>query len=116
MKSLRLFKKRLQEAEVGFTDSLDTAMFLLPDGSMIDGEFDLGMRGQDHRIIFAGVNNYPDYYEVSNPASLWDRLHKEYKVVRLVPESDIALIKSRQKLTDEQKRILSRSNYEIEKY
>jgi hypothetical protein len=91
-------------------------MYLLPDGSMIDGEFDGGMRGQDHRVIFAAVENYPDYYEVSNPGELWDRLHKEYKVVRLVPESMTALIKNRQRLTDEQKQILAGSGYELEKY
>lgn len=115
MKSLRLFKKRATEAEIQFTDSLSTAMYLLPDGSMIDGEFDCGMRGQDHRLIFGAVN-YPNYYEVSNPSELWDRIHKEYKVVRLVPESNTALIKGHQRLTDTQKEILANSSYVIEKY
>jgi hypothetical protein len=115
MKSLRLFKKRAIEAEINFTDSLSTAMYLLPDGSMIDGEFNYGSRGQDHRVIFAAVD-YPDYYQVSNPSELWTRLHKEYKLIRLVPESNIALIKPRQRLTPEQTAILADSTYEIERY
>lgn len=116
MKSLRLFKKRAIESGIQLTDHLSTAMYLLPDGSMIDGEFDGPYRGQDHRAIFAAVDNYPDYYEVSNPGELWDRLHKEYKLVRLVPESNTALIKNHQRLTEEQKQILANSSYEIEKY
>lgn len=116
MKSLKLFKKRLLENDVMFTDNIDTAMYLLPDGSMIDGEFDFGMRGQDHRIIFGGVE-YGDYYLSSNTNKThWTRLHREYKVIRLVPESNIALIKNRQRLTDEQKEILKGTNYEIEIY
>ena len=115
MKSLRLFKKRAIEGGLVIHDNLSQAMYLLPDGSMIDGEFDYGMRGQDHRAIFVAVD-YPDYYEVSNPMELWNRLHKEYKVIRLVPESMTALIKSRQRLTIEQTHALQNSGYEIETY
>ena len=115
MKSLRLFKKRAIEGGLEVHDDLSRAMYLLPDGSMIDGEFDGGMRGQDHRAIFVAVD-YPDYYTVSNTMELWDRLHKEYRLVRLVPESNTALIKGRQQLTDIQKAVLNQSSYEIEKY
>jgi hypothetical protein len=116
MKSIRLLKKRLIADEVQFTTNINEAMYLLPDGSMIDGEFDGGMRGQDHRMIFCGVD-YGDYYTSSNTnKSHWERLHKEYKVVRLVPESNTALIKGRQQLTDVQKQILNETNYQIEKY
>jgi hypothetical protein len=48
--------------------------------------------------------------------SHWERLHKEYKVVRLVPESNIALIKKHQRLTDIQKEILCSTSYEVELY
>jgi hypothetical protein len=116
MKSLRLFKKRLLEGELTFTDSIHQAMYLLPDGSMIDGEFDGGMRGQDHRVIFVGVN-YEDYYMSSNTNEThWKRLHREYKVIRLVPESNIALIKGRQTLTAEQIEVLNQTDYVIERY
>jgi hypothetical protein len=115
MKSLRLFKKRAIEGGLVVHNDLSQAMYLLPDGSMIDGEFDYGSRGQDHRAVFVAVD-YPDYYEVSNTMELWDRLHKEYRLVRLVPESMTALIKGRQRLTPEQMNILAHSGYEIEKY
>jgi hypothetical protein len=116
MKSLRLLKKRLEESGVALTEEVNEAMFLLPDGSMIDGIFDYGMRSEDHRSIFCGVE-YGDYYMSSNPMRThWDRIHREYKVVRLVPESSTALVKKYQRLTPEQEDILSQTSYEIEKY
>jgi hypothetical protein len=116
MKSLRLLKKRLQEDEIQFTDHIENAMYLLPDGTMIDGCFYDGLRSEDHRAIFCGVN-YGDYYISSNTNEThWKRLHKEYKVVRLVPETKIALIKNRQRLTDIQKEILNNSFYKNKLY
>lgn len=116
MKSLRLFKKRLLEGELKFTDDIYQAMYLLPDGSMIDGEFDGIYRGQDHRVIFVGVN-YGDYYMSGNTNEThWKRIHREYKIIRLVPESNIALIKDRQKLTSEQIEALSHTDYIVDCY
>lgn len=112
MKSVRLLKKRLEEAEVLFTDSIHNALWLLPDGSMLDGEFDGGMRGQDHRIIESGIEKYDRY----DGDLFWNEIHKNYRCVRLCPESNVALIKQRQKLTDVQKTILSNTSYEIECY
>lgn len=112
MKSVRLLKKRLQEAEIQFTDSIHHALWLLPDGTMIDGEFDCGSRGQDHRIIESGIQGLDRY----DGEKFWNTVHKDYKCVRLVPECNTALIKKRQKLTDIQKVLLAQTNFEIEPY
>lgn len=111
MKSLRLFKKRLEEAEINFVDDISQALWLLPDGTLIDGEFDYGSRGQDHRILESGTK-----YNRYDGDKFWKELHYDYKCVRLVPEYGSALIKTRQKLTDIQETILSNSNFQVEKY
>jgi hypothetical protein len=112
MKSLRLLKKRLTDAEISFTDSIGNALWLLPDGSMIDGEFDCGSRGQDHRVIESGIKGLDRY----DGAKFWNSCHYDYKLVRLCPESDVALVAKRQKLTAEQKYILNQTSFQIEIY
>ena len=112
MKSIRLLKKRLLEAGVKFTNNVAEAIYLLPDGTMIDGEFDYGMRGQDHRIIEAGIEGLDRY----DGDKFWDVVHKDYNLVRLVPETGYALIRKCQRLTEKQKYILAQTNYEVEYY
>lgn len=109
-KSTNKLVKNLLEAEVQLTEDINTAMYILDDGQMIDGEFDFGIRGQDHRIIEAGID-YDRYAK-----DFWTRLHREYRVVRLVPETNVALVKGRQRLTEAQKALLANTNYEIEVY
>lgn len=115
MKSIRLLVKRLADAGVFTTDNINEAIYIFPDGTMIDGQFMDGMRTVDHRCIFSGVN-YPDYYSVSNTQALWKRLHREYRLVRLVPESKTALISGRQHLTNIQKHMILESGYIVERY
>lgn len=111
MKSLRLFKKRLQEAEVNFVDDISQAIWLLPDGTLIDGEFDYGSRAQDHRVIESGTKyNRYDYDK------FWNEVHYNYKCVRLVPEYNSALIRSRQKLTPIQEQLLQETSFQVQKY
>jgi len=110
MKSTKAMVKRFVEAGGYMTDSVSTAIYILADGQMIDGEFDGGCRGQDHRIIECAVDG--DRYD----NDFWDNLHKNYRVVRLVPETGYALLKGRQRLTEVQKEILSTTHYEIERY
>lgn len=115
MRSTRLLVKRLEEIGVYTTDNPNHAIYLLPDGVMIDGNFCDGMRGEDHRCIF-GALNYGSYYEVTNQESFWKRLHREYRIVRLVPESKVALVKGRQQLTPLQRRFILENGYTIERY
>ena len=50
-----------------------------------------------------------------NPKA-WEQLHRNYRVVRLVPEWQTALIKGRQRLTEEQREALESIGFEIERY
>ena len=116
MRSIDRLIKRLAEYDVQTTDRIAEAMYLLPDGRMISGNFDHGMRGDDHRAIFAGVD-YGDMYESNDPGRThWDRLHREYRVARLVPEARYALIRKGQRLTEIQDRMLTRAGYRVERY
>ena len=83
------------------------SFYLLPDGRFLNCLADYGSRCDDHRLIFGATK-----LERND----WDKLHSNYKIVRLIPESEIALIKNRQRLTEEQKRAIEEIGFEIEKY
>lgn len=105
----------LEKAEYSLTDCPEEAIYILDDGRMIDGGFDYGCRGIDHRMIFCAYDENP--YASKIPFSeWWNRVHKQYRLVRLVPEAKIALIKGRQRLTREQERIIEYLGYELEVY
>jgi hypothetical protein len=108
--------KKLLEAilEEGYstTENPLEAIYIMTDGTMIWGDFDLGMRGTDHRMIeyfVDGLNRY-------DGNKFWEVVHLQYGLVRTVPESMIALIKEGQELTEAQKRIIEEAGYEIEIY
>lgn len=113
MRSLDRLIKVLTNEEYNsrLTTNINEAIYLLPDGRMLDGCFYYGCREHDHRIIEAVYNNKDRYTK-----GFWDSVHKDYRLVRLVPESKVALIRKNQRLTNEQKQILLNSTYEIEKY
>lgn len=90
--------------EFEFTSNPNEAIFIFPDGSMIDGLFDCGYRGEDH-------NGLRSYF-----ATDWAHVHDLTGVVRLVPETKEALIKTGQKLTDVQTRIIKKLHYIVDAY
>lgn len=83
------------------------SFYLLPDGRFLNCAASYGVRADDHRSLFGATKL---------KANDWDKLHRNYKVVRLIPESGIALIKNRQKLTKEQQAVLDELSFEIERY
>lgn len=88
----------------------NASFYLLPDGRFLNCNCEYGSRGDDHRLIFGATRiNSNDYYK-------FDKLHRNYKVVRLIPESNMALIGKRQQLTREQERALDGLDYEVERY
>lgn len=92
----------INDGDLETTSNINEAIAVLPDGTLISGEFDCGIRGLDHNgLLDAGEN--------------WDSLHN-CNIVRLVPESDTALINQDQQLNDIQLALLADSEYAIERY
>lgn len=107
---IKQIEKILNDYGYQFTNNPMEAIYIFPDGSMIDGMFDCGLRGEDHRLIECLMNS--DRYD----KHFWDDVHAHLKVVRLVPETKIGLIKVGQELTKKQLEILTSNGYEIEEY
>jgi hypothetical protein len=98
------------EEGYNMTDNINEAIYLLSDGSMISGDFDYGSRGTDHRMIEILMES--DRYD----DNFWNDVHTQLEVVRLVPESNMALIIEGQELSTAQEALLINTEYEIEVY
>lgn len=87
-----------------------SSFYLLPNGKFLNCLADCECRADDHRIIIGATKIERNDL---------DKLHKNYKLVRLIPESEIALVKKYQRLTEEQKIALEELKtygWEIERY
>lgn len=100
----------LEEYGYELTTNPNEAIYIFPNGEMIDGGFDCGSRGEDHRMIECLMES--DRYD----NNFWDDVHSQLQVVRLVPETMFALISVDQELTNEQLSIINSTGYEIEVY
>lgn len=87
------------------TEDINQAIFIMKDGTLIDGEFDYGIRGDDH-------NELLDYFNGMN----WEELHQQLDIVRLVPETKFALIGKGQELNQAQQDLLNNSDYQVAEY
>jgi hypothetical protein len=96
------------------TDDIDQAIFIFPDGKMIDGEFYGGNRGLDHNSL-TSIEELPNFKR-GDSHSVWPDIHYNTGVVRLVPETKVALIMEGQTLTPAVKKQLQDAGYEIEPY
>ena len=92
------------------TDNPDEAIYVFPNGCMIDGDFDYGCRGNDHRCIeeLTNTNRYDNGF--------WEEVHYELGLVRIVPEYGEVLIGERQKLSKAQEEIIECLGWEISAY
>lgn len=91
--------------DVATTEDISQAIFIMNDGTLINGEFDCGIRGNDHNELLS-------YFDDLN----WEELHKQLNIVRLVPETKIALIGKGQKLNQLQQDLLTNSSYQVAEY
>ena len=105
-------KSLLEDQGYSLTEDDYSCIYVLPDGSMVDGEFDCGYRGLDHNMIsFAvPVDRSLDY------SGFWNYVHNELKLVRVVPETGVCLVSVDQELTEQQSDFISRVEYELERY
>lgn len=102
--------KPYKDSDLFITNNLKEAIYLLPDGLGIWGEFYDGFRCADHRQI-EQVTKLTRYNE-----DFWNEVHFSLGLVRLVPESEIALIRHNQELTDKQQKAIAFLGYDIEIY
>ena len=113
-----ILDRYVEEVMQHYTDDISTAEYLFPDGRMVSS-WEFGTRGDDHRAI----RNYFDVMENpsldildSHPKDFWNLVHNGLGAVRLVPETQTALIVENQILTPEQQERLNHSSLKIEKY
>ena len=88
------------------------SFYLLPDGRFLNCQGTYTERWDDHNLIF-GATKIKDRYRNTKA---WEQLHRNYRVVRLVPECGTALVKGRQRLTEEQREVIESIGFEIERY
>lgn len=82
--------------EFEFVENINESLWITPTGEMLTGDYDMGVRGTDHRALL-------DFYDLDRDTpSSWDSLH-EVGFVRIVPETNIALIYENQIITDKQR-------------
>ena len=114
-------KQFAKDNDLAMTNDINRAIYLLRDGSMIEGEYDedpySNCRVGDHRCIMGLTSEADEFYNSdSNQIRFWDKLHEKTQLVRLVPETNEALIIKGQKLTDKQEEILATSDYQVDEY
>ena len=84
---------------------IEKSLNILRDGTLVDGAFEYGSRGEDHRLIECCMNGIDRYDK-----QFWSKVHTELGVVQLVPETQTILIMEGQNITTEQKEIIDKLN------
>lgn len=94
-------KEILENEGYNFTENPREAIYILRDGTLVDGVFEYGSRGEDHRLIECCMNGIDRYDN-----QFWSKVHTELGVVQLVPETQTILIMKGQNMTIEQWNII----------
>lgn len=106
------FNKKYENGDISLhlTENIDEAIYMFPNGCMIDGDFDCGCRGNDHRCIeeLTSKNRY-DY-------GFWEEVHYELGLIRIVPEYGEVLIGEQQQLSEEQQYLIDYCGFDIDAY
>ncbi|MBC1563596.1 hypothetical protein [Listeria booriae] len=98
------------------TKDIEQAMHLWPDGRMTSSIFE-GIRGDDHYVIGNYFENtpFPEFMNLSK-SMVQEVAAISLGVVRLVPESHMALKAEQQVLTEEQQQVLQNSSFELSNF
>lgn len=106
----------INDCDLTLTDNLDESLYLLANGEMVSGCDRYGERSEDHRCMLDLILNGQNYYTLKDTTKAWKKLHHETNLVRICPETKIALIATNQTLAASQKDVLNKFNYQVEKY
>lgn len=79
-----------------------TSIYILPDGSAIDGKYEYGIRTLDHRDI--GTILDIDHYH----CDFWDHVFHRLQLVLVAPETQVYMYPQQMKLTAKQRREIDR--------
>ncbi|KIC79037.1 MULTISPECIES: PBECR4 domain-containing protein [Streptococcus] len=113
-----ILDKYVEEVAQRYTEDIETAEYLFPDGRLVSS-WDYGMRGDDHRAIrnYFDVMGRPELDILNDhPKDFWNFVHNGIGAVRLVPETQTALLLEGQALTTIQREILQSSSLKTEVY
>ncbi|MFS9052194.1 PBECR4 domain-containing protein [Streptococcus anginosus] len=116
--STEILDKYVEEVAQRYTEDIETAEYLFPDGRLVSS-WDYGMRGDDHRAIrnYFDVMGRPELDILNDhPKDFWNLVHNGIGAVRLVPETQTALLLEGQALTTIQREILQSSSLKTEVY
>ena len=116
--STEILDKYVEEVAQHYTEDIETAEYLFPDGRLVSS-WDYGMRGDDHRAIrnYFDVMGRPELDILNDhPKGFWNLVHNGIGAVRLVPETQTALLLEGQVLTTIQKEILQSSSLKTKVY
>lgn len=116
--STEILDKYVEEVAQHYTEDIETAEYLFPDGRLVSS-WDYGMRGDDHRAIrnYFDVIGRPELDILNDhPKDFWNLVHNGIGAVRLVPETQTALLLEGQALTTLQREILQGSSLKTEVY
>lgn len=102
----------IEKNEIRTTNDINDAIFIFGDGTMVSGDFYGGTRGADHQMLYY-LN---DQLKPVEGANQWANIHMNTNVVRLVPETKVALIMEGQNLTKTQLEEIENGGYTIEEY
>ena len=105
-------KQRATDADLTLTQDPADAIFLMRDGTGISGEMEMGVRGLDHNSITSLVE--PEIK--SGEPNYWAKIHAATDMVRLVPETNTALIMEGQTLTLAQRSTIEELDATVEPY
>lgn len=88
----------------------NSSFYMLSDGKYLNAESDGNYRAVDHRIIFGAtkINAYDNH--------AFEKLQRNYQLIRIVPECGTIMLDRKQKITLEQQREIDRLGFEIEYY
>lgn len=116
--STGILDKYVEEVAQHYTEDIETAEYLFPDGRLVSS-WNYGMRGDDHRAIrnYFDVMGRPELDILNDhPKDFWNLVHNGIGAVRLVPETQTALLLEGQALTTIQREILQSSSLKTEVY
>lgn len=101
---------RFEDEGFSTTNNPRDALYVLRDGTLIDGFYGTDTRMEDHRmveVLFDDMDRYTDGF--------WEEMYDRTKMVQLIPETKTAIVfsNSTNDITEKQKKIIKSLGYMV---